>query len=798
MDSEIQDDTTLNNLSEIECEHADISMCTPQDQLGSQSLKFKGYVQQTPIMALLDSGSTHSFIHPSITQVLQLQTLPSPPMIVKTASGAKLLSNRRCATLPFQLQTHKFVGDFRVLEVQGYDIILGMDWMAQVGPVVIDCVQGCVHLTSEGKLVKLQVQQEIAEVQMFEGDITVSQELEKGGQIIVAHLFAICDEPPQETVTMPHIPLELQTIVTQYKSVFTNPTTLPPQRLVDHQINLKSETHPVNIRPYRFSYFQKLEIEKIIEELLQSGYIRPSTSPFASPILLVKKKDNSWRLCVDYRQLNECTVKNKFPIPIIDDLLDELKGATIFSKLDLKSGYHQIRMHDPDIYKTAFRTHLGHYEFTVMPFGLTNAPATFQSLMNSIFQPYLRKFVLVFFDDILVYSASVQEHVQHLELTLQLLQQNQLYAKLSKCAIGTDQVEYLGHIISKEGVATDPEKIKAMVTWPNPKSVKQLRGFLGLTGYYRKFICNYGVIAKPLTELLKKDAFKWSPEAQLAFDNLKVAMSTAPVLGLPDFTQPFSIETDASQLGIGAVLMQGKRPLAFMSKGLSFTNQSLSTYEKELLALVTAVTKWRHYLIGGPFVIRTDHISLKHLLEQRINTAMQHRSLSKLLGLQYTIEYKKGTSNLVADALSRREESEASQGELCMVSELIPQWVTDLQASYIGDDWIVQLRKQLLEGPPDQTKLSEHQGLIRYKGRICVGKAGEWRTQLLHELHNSSLGGHSGVLVTYKRVKSLFYWPLMKQFIINHIRSCEVCQITKPEHVPSPGLLQPLPIPEQA
>ncbi|KAJ3684911.1 hypothetical protein LUZ61_014075 [Rhynchospora tenuis] len=659
-------------------EHGDISMCLPHDQQGSQSLKFKGYIQNKPILALIDSGSTHSFIHPSIISSVQLQTMPATSMIVKTASGSQLISDQKCDGLQFQLQNHNFTGNLRVLEDQGYDIILGMDWIAKMGPMVIDCDKRCVQLTVDGQNILLQVQHEQAEVQLCEANINASQEWGKGHEVIIAHLFL--SEEANSSLPQPakHILPELNEVVQQYTQVFDEPNSLPPIRVLDHSIPLKPETQPINLRPYRFSHFQKLEIEKIIEELLHSGYIRPSSSPFASPILLVRKKDNSWRLCVDYRQLNDITVKNKFPIPIIDDLLDELKGATIFSKIDLKAGYHQIRMHASDIYKTAFRTHLGHYEFTVMPFGLTNAPATFQALMNLIFKPHLRKFILVFFDDIFIYSQSIEDHVKHLAIALQILKDNQLFAKLSKCEIGTNKVEYLGHLISQEGVATDPSKIEAMVNWPIPKSVKQLRGFLGLTDYYRKSIQGYGVIVRPLTELLKKDAFQWSQEASLAFTNLKEAMTKAPVLTLPDFNKPFTIETDASQSGIGAVLMQEKRPLAFFSKGLGIKNQSLSTYEKELLALVSAVQKWRHYLLGCSFVIRTDHISLKHLLEQRINTSMQHKSLSKLLGLNYTIEYKKGSTNLVADALSRRDVEECHNSELCVIPEIIPQWVVEL------------------------------------------------------------------------------------------------------------------------
>ncbi|XP_070022382.1 uncharacterized protein [Nicotiana sylvestris] len=307
----------------------------------------------------------------------------------------------------------------------------------------------------------------------------------------------------------------------------------------------------------------------------------------------------SWKVSnKEWRELNSCTVKDKFPIPVIKELLDELHGAKYFSKLDLRSGYHQIRMFEPDIPKTAFRTHYDHYEFLVMPFGLTNAPSIFQSLMNQIFHDYLRKFILVFFDDILIYNQNWEDHLLHLEEAFKVLRIHTLYIKQSKCAFGVTQIDYVGHIISEHGVAMDQHKVQGVLDWPLPTSIKGIKGFLGLIGYYRRFIKGYGIIVRPLNDLLKKGNFQWNPTTTTAFQDLKLAITSALVLALPDFSKEFTVETDASGGGIRAVLAQDNKPIAFFSKGLSDKNKALYVYERELLALVFAVQKWRPYLLG--------------------------------------------------------------------------------------------------------------------------------------------------------------------------------------------------------
>jgi hypothetical protein len=497
-------------------------------------------------------------------------------------------------------------------------------------------------------------------------------------------------------------------------------------------------------------------------------------------------------MCPDFRALNKLTIKDKFPIPVIDDLLDELSGAQFFTKLDLRSGYHQIRMKESDIPKTTFRTHEGHYEFLVMPFGLCNAPSTFQSLMNHVFRPFLRHFVLVFFDDILIYNKTWKDHMTHVDQVLILLSQHQLFLKQSKCAFGASEVEYLGHLVGKDGVRVDPKKIEAMQDWPHPKTLKILHGFLGLTGYYRKFIKNYGKISAPLTTLLKKNSFTWTPAVAQAFQTLKTAMCTTLVLALPDFTKTFVLECDASGKGIDTILMQEGQPLAFTSKQLSENNLGKPIYEKEMLAILHAVELWRPYLLGQRFQIKTDHQSLKYFLEQRISSQEQQKWVTKLFGYDYEIIYKKGKENVVADALSRKYEDE---GSLFSLSFIVPDWLQAVHQEWLQDPKSLHLIHQLqnkAQAPPGYSWLQDE---LQYKGCLYLSKQSKLKSTVLYELHATPITGHSGFTKTYDRVKRSFFWDGMKQDIHKFVAECEVCQCNKGETVKSPGTLQPLPIP---
>ncbi|GJY83879.1 retrotransposon-related protein [Tanacetum coccineum] len=764
-----------------------------------RTMRVIGHFGKQKIHILIDSGSTHNFLDVFMAKKLGCQIRKINPLQVSVADGNKLTSESMCKGFSWLLHGERFTTDVMLLPLGGCDMVLGVQWLATLGDIMWNFTSLRMQFQYEGRQVALRGTTK-SPMQWYSGKQLTKHVTQKAANLSSMNLCVPATSVMSLTVTNKPVfgiteSQALKELLIEFEDVFALPTVLPPQRHHDHRIPLKEGAVPVNIRPYRHPPTQKDAIETMVQELLDSKVIRPSNSPFSSPIVMVKKKDGTWRMCIDYRQLNKLTIKDKFPIPLIEELIDELHGSKVFSKLDLRSGYHQIRMSEEDIPKTAFRTHEGHYEFMVMPFGLTNAPSTFQSLMNQVFKPFLRKFTLVFFDDILVYSTSVEEHLLHLRSILTVMRENTLFAKQSKCVFGTSQVEYLGHIISDLGVATDPAKIAAMMDWPTPSNIKQLRGFMGLTGYYRRFVRNYAQIAQPLIALMKKNAFQWSPQAELAFQALKKAMTQAPVLQLPNFNVPFVVETDASGIGIGAVLQQNGHPVAYLSKTLAPKHHSLSAYEKELLAVIMALDRWRGYLLDRHFQIKTDHFSLKYFLDQRITTPFQSKWLPKLLGYDYEILYKKGKENQAADALSRT----AHGGELStmVVSTIFSGLMEEVHKSCEEDNHLQKIVKKIEEEKADLSKYSWSVGQLRRKGKLMVGANDEIRRKLVDHFHSSTEGGHLGVVVTTQRLKNWFYWKGMRKTVKQRVSQCDICHRNKADLAAYPGLLQPLPIPHK-
>lgn len=757
----------------------------------NHSIRLRGWLQGIEVLMLVDSGSTHSFVdHQLGLKLTGVKSMASPAR-VKVADGGHLNCSLYVNNCDWLTQGIHFKSNFRLLSLGTYDVILGMDWLEQFSPMKVDWVQKWLEFQFQGSTVRLQgIQSHISSCLPITPD-QLTGLLKSGSALFLIHLDS------NHTSHITTIPAHVQPLLDEFQSVFQEPTELPPKRLCDHKIPLLPGSKAVFIRPYRHTPAQKDEIERQVKEMLQNGIIQHSSSPFSSPALLVKKKDGSWRVCIDYRQLNAITKKGTYPMPIIDELLDELAGAKIFSKLDLRAGYHQIRMAEGEEFKTAFQTHSGHYEYKVMSFGLTGAPATFQGAMNDTLRPLLRKCALVFFDDILIYSPDMNSHLDHLKQVLQLLATHQWKVKLSKCDFAQTQISYLGYIISGQGVSTDPSKIQSIVDWAVPTTLKKLRGFLGLAGYYRKFVKDFGTLSKPLTQLLKKDApFVWSAEVNQAFQALKHALTSTPVLALPNFQQGFTIETDASDIGIGAVLSQNQHPVAFVSKALGPRTQGLSTYEKECLAIMMAVDHWRPYLQFQEFLIITDHHSLMHLTEQRLHTPWQQKAFTKLSGLQFQIVYRKGKHNAAADALSRHVPEETS--EFLGISTCSPVWLQDILHGYDQDPLALSLLTGLAVNPSSYPHYSLSKGLIKHKGKVWVGNNSNIQQQIISALHDSPLGGHSGFPVTYKRIKSLFSWPHMKLTVQKQLASCAVCLQAKPDRSKYPGLLQPLPVPDGA
>lgn len=641
---------------------------------------------------------------------------------------------------------------------------------------------------------------------------------------------------------------QLYKLLLGYADVFAfNDEQLGRTDKLQHTINT-GDNQPIRQRARRTPIYQREQVHQLLQDMLSQDIITPSTSPWASPIVLVKKKDGSWRFCVDYRKLNAITQKDAYPLPRIDDTMDTLSGSQWFSTLDLRSGYWQVEVSEEDRQKTAFTTHEGLFEFKVMPFGLCNAPATFQRLMDLLLAGLQWSQCLVYLDDIIVPGRSFHEHLANLAAVLQRIKGAGLRLKPSKCVLCQETVSYLGHILSRSGVATDPEKTAKVASWPTPNSVQEVQQFLGLASYYRRFVKKFAEIAKPLYRLTERGRqFSWTNECETAFAMLKSRLTSTPILAFPDFTKPFILDTDASQEGIGAVLSQecdGKEAvIAYASRTLSKPERRYCVTRKELLAVVTFIHHFRPYLLGRPFMLRTDHSSLAWLQSFKEPEGQLARWMERLQEYNFTIVHRQGSQHRNADALSRRpnhqeyqpqtpihpntgegDNNENTQGipltptasPVVVVTAKGDDNQNDNRQEQLDDEIIQPIlegketdRKPtltVLSGRPRETyqllqqwdQLELHNGVLyrRYENhqgnqhhlQLVVPRS--MQQQVLHESHSGSVGGHLGEAKTLSRIRERFFWPGYSHAVKEWCQTCKQCAARKTPYPRRHGALQ--------
>ncbi|MFS7973284.1 putative nucleotidyltransferase, Ribonuclease H [Helianthus anomalus] len=592
----------------------------------------------------------------------------------------------------------------------------------------------------------------------------------------------------EENTTVAQTPPEVEHLIREFSDVFPEdiPAGLPLVREIQHCIDFVPGVVIPNKPAYRMNPTEFEELQRQANELLEKGLIRESMSPCAVPALLVPKHGGTYRMCIDSRAVNKITIKYRFPMPRFEDLLDQLHGSSIFSKIDLRSGYHQIRMRPGDEWKTTFKTRDGLYEWMVMPFGLSNAPRTFMRLMNHVFWELIGKCVVVYFDDILIFSKTVEQHQQHLNQVFGVLRAQKLYGNKAKCHFFASEVLFLGYLISGSGIRMDKSKVEAITSWPIPKTLHEVRSFHGLASFYRHFIRNFSSIVAPITDCLKGTPFTWTTAATATFEDLKKRVTQAPVLALPNFQIMFQVECDASGFGIGGVLSQENRPIAFFSEKLNEARQKYSTYDKEFYAIIRSLEYWRHYLLPSEFVLYSDHQALRFINGQNKLNSRHAKWVEYLQDFSFVIRHKSGASNTVADALSRRR-------SLLTSLQVQVEGFEVFRSLYRDDPDFSHIWQTCLVAPLKDYRL--HDEFLFFRSRLCVPKC-SLREAIILDNHQGGLAGHFGRDKTLKLVQERFFWPRMGADVNRIIDRCGVCHMAKAQHS-NAGLYTPLPVPEE-
>ena len=737
---------------------------------------------------LIDTGANLNLISkPFIKKLDIIPRNTKKTLAVKLGDKTKKIITERNVLLNVEVGEIPVTQEKFVVMDISYDAILGFSWFTRNFKEVIDKM-------------KIPIKLEVVSKNVIKKDI-------KNGEVMFFAQVYAKDRVEKK------VPSPLEDVISKYEDIISDDVpTLKEDMKFEHVIELKEDANIPKKKMYRLTPREKDVMDQQIRELLDKGLIQPSISPYGAPVIFAKKADGSLRMCIDYRELNSQTKINRYPLPNIQDLFDVIGKAKYFTKLDLKSGYHQIRMQIGSIEITGFLTPYGHYEWLVMPFGLTNAPSTFQSIMNHILEVFLNKFVVVYLDDILIFSDTLEEHVKHVETVLKVLKDNNFTLAKKKCEWAKTEISYLGHVIGNGEIKPDDQKISIIKDWKRPENVKQVQQFIGFINYYHKFIRNFAQIAKPLFELLRKDVrFTWKQDQENAFKQLKESLLNYQCLKSPDVNRPFTVYTDASDYAIGSVLMQENdgilETVSMRSRSLRGAEMNYSTYDKELLAVHDAFKHWRCYLDGNKSTFYTDHNPLVHLFKQERLNNRQTRWLSDLWDQNMEIKYIKGKQNIIADSLSRlqlnhihvmklseefdnMQEEYENDPQFSLIWRLLNEGVNEFDNEITKSKAISYKKHFKIE----DTKLFFKDGEDLY--RLCLPNCA-LREKILLTHHDSLVGGHQGVARTYDSIVKRFYFPKMKKIVERYVRSCVQCQRNKSKNDKVIGLLNPLETPSE-